>query len=106
MVELTEESWEQPLPSGLPVLAFFWAPWSGPDRLLLPLLERIEPHFAGKVTFARVNVDENPDLAVRFQVTSVPTLLFFRGAPEPVRRVVGLRPEQEVVQAIYRVLES
>jgi thioredoxin 1 len=105
MVELTEESWEQHLPSAVPVLAFFWAPWSGPDRLLRTLLERIEPHFAGKMTFAGVNVDENPELPVRFEVTSVPTLLFFRSGAAPVRRLVGLRPEQEVVQAVYRVLE-
>ena len=86
---------EEVLHSDLPVLVDFWAPWCGPCRMLAPVLEELDGDLAGKVKVAKVNVDEEMDLAAQFQVASIPTLILFRDG-QAVRRSVGAQPKERL----------
>lgn len=83
------------LQSGTPVLVDFWAPWCGPCKALAPTLDAVSQELAGKVKVVKVNVDENQQLAVRYQVQSIPTLIIFKGGQQ-VDRIVGLVPRDEL----------
>lgn len=74
------------------VIVDLWAPWCGPCRMVGPILERLAERFAGQVKIVKVNVDESPATAQRYQARSIPMLLFMRGG-EVVNTVVGAQPE-------------
>jgi len=81
----------------------FWAPWCGPCRMLAPILEQIAAAHAGSITFAKVNVDEEPELAARFGILSIPTCLIFRNG-ERVGETVGVLSAQALEQKIVAAL--
>ena len=87
------------LNSDLPVVIDFWAEWCGPCKAIGPSLEEISGEMAGKVKVAKVNIDENPDLAAQYGVRSIPTLVMFKNG-EPASMQVGAKPKNALVDWI------
>ncbi len=89
--------------SPLPVLVDAWAPWCGPCRTVAPALEELAAELAGRVRIAKLNVDENPQTASRFDVRSIPTLLVMVGGRE-IERIVGAQPKHAIRERLERAL--
>ena len=91
IIHVTDSSFETDvLKSQNPVLLDFWAEWCGPCKMIAPVLEEIAGEQAGKLTIGKLNVDDNPGSARRFEVMSIPTLIVFQNG-EPVKRLVGAK---------------
>lgn len=88
--------------SPLPVLLDLWAAWCGPCLMLAPVIEELAAELAGRVRVAKLNIDENPLTARRFNVQSIPTLLVFKGGQE-VDRIVGVQPKTEITRRLQRL---
>ncbi len=103
ILELTETSFEpEVLQASGPVVVDFYAPWCGPCKMLAPLLDELAAEFAGRIKFAKLNVDEALDLASRYGITGVPTLMIFRDGQ--VRdTVVGLASPRSLKQRLEKV---
>lgn len=82
-----------------PVLVDFWAPWCGPCRLISPELEAAAAQLGSKVRFAKVNVDEEPEIAEQFGIQSIPNLIVFREG-KPVRQFIGFLDRRSIVSAL------
>jgi thioredoxin 2 len=89
--------------SPVPVLLDLWAPWCGPCRTIAPMVESLAREMAGKVRVAKLNVDENPATAARFNVRGIPTLLILKAGRE-VDRVVGVQPKAEIARRLHAQL--
>lgn len=84
-------------------LVDFWADWCVPCKRVHPILEELDKEYAGKVKFFKVNVDENPELASKFKITSVPTMMVFKNG-EPVDKIVGALPKNNIKSVIDKNL--
>jgi len=93
--------WQGLESSAKPVFLDFWADWCGPCRMLAPAFDRLAEKFGEQITFAKVNVDEMPDVANQFGIRSIPTLLLLQNG-NVLEKVVGLRSEQELAQVLKR----
>jgi thioredoxin 2 len=99
VVPATEASFGAETESSVPVLVDFWAPWCGPCRMVEPVLSQLAAERAGALKVVKVNVDENPALASRFQAMSIPLLVFMRDGQE-VDRIVGAAPKAQIEQRL------
>ena len=99
-ITVTKDNFDQEvLSSTLPVLVDFWAPWCMPCRMIAPLVEEIAEDMQGKAVVGKINIDEEGDLAMRFRVTSIPTLIVFENGKE-ARRSVGSQGKDAIKKLI------
>jgi thioredoxin 1 len=103
-VEIDEAKFDETvLKAKKPVLVDFWAPWCGPCRMVAPIVEELAEDYAGKVDFAKVNVDNNPGVAGKYGVMSIPTLILFKEG-KPVTNIIGYKPKEELKKNLDKAL--
>jgi thioredoxin 1 len=98
IVTLSDATFDETIGSAeKPVLVDFWAEWCGPCKMIAPVLEELATEQGEKLQIAKLNVDDNPSTAMRYNVMSIPTLLVFKGG-EPVKRLVGAKGKGQLLQ--------
>jgi len=93
------------LQSKSPVVVDFWAQWCAPCLAAAPVLEELEKEYDGKINFAKVDVDSNSPLAVKYGIAAIPTMLIFKGS-QPVKQILGYKPKKEFKKVLDEVLEE
>ena len=102
-IEITEKNFEQEvLKSDIPVLVDFWAVWCGPCRMVTPVVEEISEEYSGKVKVGKLNVDDNPSLASKYKVMSIPTLMLFKEGAV-VDHIIGAQGKAQIKAMIDKV---
>ncbi|MEW6307275.1 MAG: thioredoxin [Verrucomicrobiota bacterium] len=105
IITLTEASFPQEvLQSPIPVVVDFWAEWCGPCKMLTPILDELADEFEGRVKIGKLNIDDHQGVAGQYGITSIPTMLFFKGG-EVAGQVVGLRSKNDI-KASFAKLSS
>ena len=91
------------LQSSNPVLVDFWAPWCGPCRMVAPVVEKVAKSYQGRLKVVKLNTDDNPSVAGKYEVSGIPCLILFKSG-EPVDRIVGYVPEKQLVGMVEKHL--
>ena len=100
IVELTPDNFDtEVIKAGVPVLVDFWAEWCGPCKMLSPVLDELAAEKGESVKIGKVNIDENPELAVEYKVNSIPTLLFFKDG-EMMEQRLGIIPKEQIAHTL------
>ena len=101
-----EKSFEQEvLQADIPVFVDFWAPWCQPCKMLGPIVEALAAENQGKIEVCKVNVDENRELAMKYGIRSIPTMLFFKSGNE-TKRIIGTQNQSQLQNAVNEVLNN
>ncbi len=101
--KITDATFDETIASDTPVLVDFWAEWCGPCKAIEPVLEQIGDEYAGKISIAKLNIDENPQSPASHGVMSIPTMIVFQGG-EVKKRIVGARPKAAMVNELKEFL--
>ena len=106
IIHITTATWDNKvLKSEKPVLVDFWAEWCGPCRMVGPALEQLSKSMNGKIKIAKLNVDENQDIAMKYGIKSIPSLLLFKEGNE-IGRSVGAAPKEKYQQFVEQTLST
>lgn len=101
---LTQQNFDnEVIASKIPVLVDFWAPWCGPCKMIAPVVAELAEAYTGKIKVGKLNTDENLDIASRYQITSIPTLLIFKEG-KPVQKIIGFKQKTELIKVIDNIL--
>jgi thioredoxin 1 len=104
VIPLNAKQWnEKVLNSDIPVLVDFWAEWCGPCRMVGPIVEQLAPSLEGKVNVSKLNVDQNQEIAMKYNIQSIPSLVLFKNGNE-VARIVGLSPKEKYEKFVNNAL--
>ncbi|MFC1941112.1 thioredoxin [Chloroflexota bacterium] len=87
-----------------PVLVDLWAPWCKPCLMVAPILDELADEYSGRISFVKVDVDQNPKTAAKYHIMSIPALLIFKNG-EPVSHIVGFRPKEELKRSLDATLD-
>jgi thioredoxin 1 len=104
-IQVDDASFEaKVLQSKMPVLVDFWAPWCRPCLMAAPVLEELAKEYANKITFAKIDVDQNAQTAARYSIMAIPNLIIFKEG-KPVSQIVGFKPKEELKKDLDAVLK-
>ena len=103
-LHISNEYFQELLASGKPLVIDFWATWCGPCKRLAPTIEELATEYEGKANIGKCDVEEDDELAMQFQVSSIPTIVFFNAQGEMVKRLVGLQTKAVLQQQIDALL--
>ena len=105
-VAIDDSNFEQlVLQSKIPVLLDFWAAWCAPCRMVAPVVDELAEEYDGKVSFGKVDVDQNPKIASKYGIMSIPTLILFKDG-KPITNMVGFKPKAQLKQSLDSILEQ
>ena len=102
-LEITDSNFQEILAEGKPVVMDFWAPWCGPCKMVVPIIDELATEYEGKVIIGKCDVDENGDVAAEYGIRNIPTVLFFKNG-ELVDKQVGSAPKSAYVAKIEAIL--
>ncbi|HCY1492865.1 TPA: thioredoxin [Staphylococcus aureus] len=102
IVKVTDADFDSKVESGVQ-LVDFWATWCGPCKMIAPVLEELAADYEGKADILKLDVDENPSTAAKYEVMSIPTLIVFKGG-QPVDKVVGFQPKENLAEVLDKHL--
>ncbi len=103
LIYLKKDTFDETVNGDMPVLVDFWAPWCGPCKMIGPFIEQLADDYAGRAKVCKVNVDEEPELAARFKVMTIPAVMIFKNG-EVVEKDVGAKPKQAFADMIDKHL--